>query len=237
MATGGISPYVWSLSSGTLPTGLTLGATGNITGRALVPGTATFTVEATDSENPEMTAMAELSITVGGCTTTITGTHKGPLQIGAGVTCLNGATVAGPVSISAGAVVAIGASKIQGSLKSNDAAQISLCSNQISGPLSVSGSSGFVLIGGPGNDGSPVCGANTIQGSVTLTNNSGGVQLGGNSIAGSVSFTGNKGSAAQVEGNTIAGPLACSGNTQVPTDRGQANTVKGPASGQCAALA
>jgi hypothetical protein len=37
-----------------------------------------------------------------------------------------------------------------------------------------------------------------------------------------------------VAGNTIRGPLACSRNTPAPLDLGSANTVNGPAAGQCA---
>jgi hypothetical protein len=235
-ATAGVSPYFWSLSSGSLPTGLTLSPSGNIAGRAVVPGTATFTVEVTDSESPTMTATAVLSITVDGCGTTVTGTHSGPLRIGAGVTCISGATISGPVSISAGAVVAVSASELSGPLSANGAAQLSVCSSHIAGSLSVTNSSGFVLVGDAGNDGSPACNANVIWGRVNLTNNSGGVQLGGNSIAGSVSLTGNTGLAVQIEANNIAGPLGCSGNLPAPTDQGQFNIVKGGASGQCATL-
>src|SRR5271163_955962 len=52
-ATGGVPPLAWSLSSGTLPTGLALGKsttdTVNITGKATVAGVSTFTVTVTDA--------------------------------------------------------------------------------------------------------------------------------------------------------------------------------------------
>src|SRR5277367_5628137 len=52
-ATGGVPPLAWSLSSGTLPTGLALGKSTtdavNITGKATVAGVSTFTVTVTDA--------------------------------------------------------------------------------------------------------------------------------------------------------------------------------------------
>jgi hypothetical protein len=64
-ATGGIKPYTWSVTQGSLPAGLTLvPATGLINGRPSASGTSNFTVTATDSENPAVTATAAESITV-----------------------------------------------------------------------------------------------------------------------------------------------------------------------------
>lgn len=63
-ATGGISPYTWSLSAGSLPTGLTLAATGAISGTPSSAGTANFTVEVKDSESTPQTATENLSVTV-----------------------------------------------------------------------------------------------------------------------------------------------------------------------------
>lgn len=60
---GGVGPITWSLSSGTLPTGLTLNAsTGVISGTVTSPGTANFTVQATDSSSPHQVATANVSI-------------------------------------------------------------------------------------------------------------------------------------------------------------------------------
>ena len=61
-ASGGQSPYTFAVISGSLPVGLTMSATGAITGTATLPGSASFTVQATDSTG--VTGQAALSITV-----------------------------------------------------------------------------------------------------------------------------------------------------------------------------
>ena len=61
-ATGGTGPYAWSISSGSLPVGVSLGADGSITGTPSATGTASFTVSAQDSASA--TATRALSIVV-----------------------------------------------------------------------------------------------------------------------------------------------------------------------------
>lgn len=63
-ATGGIPPYTWSLTSGTLPAGLTLNPAGTIAGTPTATGTYNFTLQAADNESTPQTAPAQLSITV-----------------------------------------------------------------------------------------------------------------------------------------------------------------------------
>ena len=64
-ATGGKSPYAWSVTAGSLPPGLTLNAsTGAVTGTPTSSGTFNFTVQASDSGNPVRTATKALSISV-----------------------------------------------------------------------------------------------------------------------------------------------------------------------------
>jgi len=72
-ATGGTSPYSWSLSSGTLPSGLTLASNGNITGTPTTAATSSFTVKVSDSSSPVETASKGLSIAIA--------LAGGPLQI------------------------------------------------------------------------------------------------------------------------------------------------------------
>jgi hypothetical protein len=67
VATGGVPPLAWTLSSGTLPTGLALGTsttdTVNITGKATVAGVYTFTVTVTDANGASSTS-GQLQIVV-----------------------------------------------------------------------------------------------------------------------------------------------------------------------------
>ncbi|MFZ3262852.1 MAG: putative Ig domain-containing protein [Terriglobales bacterium] len=64
-ATGGITPYTWSITSGSLPSGLSLNTNGQITGTATATGTSNFSVKVTDSETPTaQSATANLSITI-----------------------------------------------------------------------------------------------------------------------------------------------------------------------------
>ena len=64
-ATGGTAPYSWSVSSGTLPTGLNLNSSsGNISGTPTTAGTSTFTVKVTDNFTPQQSATKQFTIVV-----------------------------------------------------------------------------------------------------------------------------------------------------------------------------
>jgi hypothetical protein len=63
-ATNGTAPYSWSLTSGSLPAGLTLATSGVISGTPTTAATSSFTVKVTDSSSPTTTATANLSITI-----------------------------------------------------------------------------------------------------------------------------------------------------------------------------
>lgn len=64
MPTGGTAPYSFSLSAGSLPTGLSF-TSGLISGTPSVSSTYPFTVAITDSSNPPATVTQNLSITIG----------------------------------------------------------------------------------------------------------------------------------------------------------------------------
>ena len=64
-ATNGTSPYLWSVSNGSLPAGLTLNPdSGAITGLPTAPGIFSFTVQVTDCSSPAQIATKSLSISV-----------------------------------------------------------------------------------------------------------------------------------------------------------------------------
>jgi len=62
---GGTPPYSWAITSGSLPAGLSLSSGGTISGTPSAQGTASFTVQVTDSSTPNpQTANATFSISV-----------------------------------------------------------------------------------------------------------------------------------------------------------------------------
>lgn len=78
-ATGGVSPYSWTVASGSLPTGLLLSTAGVISGKPSVSGSFTFTVQASDAESPAQTAKQALSITINSTSSALSITTSSPL--------------------------------------------------------------------------------------------------------------------------------------------------------------
>ena len=62
-ATGGTLPYTWSVSSGQLPAGLSLGASGTISGTPTTAGLATFTIQVADNVGNKSVAGFSVIIT------------------------------------------------------------------------------------------------------------------------------------------------------------------------------
>ncbi|MGN6721896.1 MAG: beta strand repeat-containing protein, partial [Marmoricola sp.] len=79
LATGGVTPYSFAVTSGSLPGGLSMASNGTISGKPTGVGTFNFTVTASDSNGPVDTATANLSITIakGATTLTVTPYTKG----------------------------------------------------------------------------------------------------------------------------------------------------------------
>ena len=64
-ATGGTEPYTFTISVGSLPDGIAIGADGELTGMVLASATTeTFTVEAADSSSPQLTATQTYTVRV-----------------------------------------------------------------------------------------------------------------------------------------------------------------------------
>jgi len=66
---GGTSPYAWSVSSGTLPAGISLSADGTLTGTPTANGTSSFTVNVTDADSQSATEATSLTVSDGVHTT------------------------------------------------------------------------------------------------------------------------------------------------------------------------
>ncbi|MFZ1904252.1 MAG: putative Ig domain-containing protein [Steroidobacteraceae bacterium] len=83
-ATGGTSPYGWSITSGSLPAGLSLSSSGAISGTPTTAVSASpITFEVSDSENPAETKTANLSMTISAAPSSGGGGHGGGGALGA----------------------------------------------------------------------------------------------------------------------------------------------------------
>ena len=113
-ANGGTAPYTWSISAGTLPAGLSLGAgNGVISGTPTASGSFSFTAKVTDSTSPtKQTATKSFTLTIapaGSTPVTITTSSVPNGQVGAAYSttlAANGGTAPYAWSISAGALPA-----------------------------------------------------------------------------------------------------------------------------------
>lgn len=172
-------------------------------------------------------------------TKTVSGNVPGSLSV-SGKTLIDGATIVGSVAVQPGAEVFIRDSTLKANLSSNNAKTLTMTASTVRGSTSVSGTTGFVTIGGD-----EACKPNDLAG-ISLTNNKGGLELSSNRISGSVSVSGNTApssavdpdggpAATEVENNSIRGSLGCSGNTPAATNGGEPNGVGGSRGGQCAA--
>jgi len=74
-ASGGVPPYIWSITSGSLPAGLSLSSSGAISGTPTNQETQNFTVQVSDSQTPAATATANLSLTINGPTGRLNGNY------------------------------------------------------------------------------------------------------------------------------------------------------------------
>jgi putative Ig domain-containing protein len=61
-ATGGITPYEWSLAAGTLPSGIKMQSSGVVTGTAVLAGTYPFTAKVTDASGNTATRALTLAV-------------------------------------------------------------------------------------------------------------------------------------------------------------------------------
>src|SRR5438309_602935 len=61
-ASGGSTPYTWTVSAGALPGGLTLSSTGQISGTPTTAGTFSFTARASDAAAQTATAVLQITI-------------------------------------------------------------------------------------------------------------------------------------------------------------------------------
>ena len=131
-----------------------------------------------------------------GCTgPIITGTHSA-LTVTSGTTCVYGATITGGISVAAGASLFIVNSTIDGSISAHAPGAVGICGSH-TGSISVTAATGLVRIGDPAEN----CASNTIDGGLTVANNTGGIIVVKNTISGSWAIANNSGDPVTVSGN------------------------------------
>ncbi|MGC0273910.1 hypothetical protein ACO0LV_13055 [Pseudactinotalea sp. Z1739] len=110
------------------------------------------------------------------CDETISGTHRGPLQVTDGTTCIIDAEVSGPTTVFAGTSLVMADSTISGPVRGSGAVDVQIRDNEISGPVQITDSIGQVRVQGnhisgrlacSGNAETPTGGDNTVRGTAT----------------------------------------------------------------------
>ena len=96
------------------------------------------------------------------CSRTITGRHTGALIVSSGVTCLDGATVIGAITVRPGAGLEADGSRVTGAITATGASLVALCGTTVTGPLRLTGNDS-VTIGDP----TIGCDPNRLTGAVT----------------------------------------------------------------------
>lgn len=103
-ASGRIPPYNWAIVSGSLPGGLTMDASGQISGTPSAPGTSTFSVEVSDSETPPASATIQFSLAVIAPAATSTTLSSSAATAGTGEAVTFTAAVSGGGTVPTGSV-------------------------------------------------------------------------------------------------------------------------------------
>lgn len=94
------------------------------------------------------------------CTNTVSGVRSGPLIVTEGVTCVDGATIEGTITVHEGAGLAVMNSTVRGRVSTAGAAMVVLVESVLHGSVSVTGSTGRVLIAGNSVSGNLSCAGN-----------------------------------------------------------------------------
>lgn len=150
---------------------------GQATALVLLPG-GEHTVVAEYSGDAEHDASTSTPTDVSvACSRTITGLHQGDLRLTSGTTCvLPGARVEGTINLSGGASLSIDDATV-GTVMARSAGAVRICGSA-TGPILVTGATGFVMVGDPANG----CEGNAIEGLLALHRNRGGVVAIGNDV-------------------------------------------------------
>ena len=179
-------------------------------GTILQPGTQALSVTFTPTSSADYTtATASVQIAVNFTKPCITNAVSGALTITSGTAvCITTGGTIGSIVVQAGGALWINHGIVIGAISANKAAALTLCSAG-TGPLTVTGSTGYLLLGGIASTG---CSGNTFVGPVSITNNTGGLSFSNNKVFGSATITNNTGGFTYT-GNTITGSVTVTGNS------------------------
>ncbi len=217
------------------------GSTCSTTAKALAASVTPYSITAVYGGDGNFTGSTstavQLTVVTQAC---VTGTFNGPIVIGAGkVGCIAaGATVNGPVTVSAGGALVTSGATINGALSSAGALGVALCGTKITGAVTVTGSILPVLLGGGSCAGDTFSAAvslsgnhlgvlfdnDTVTGSLNISNNFFGVTIAGNTETGNATVSSNTGGVSFTK-NTLHGNLVITNNSGGFTFSG--NTISG----------
>jgi hypothetical protein len=228
--------------------GISKGIIAAATGTLVLAGVLAMSLPAPAS--PSLLGLTDDQPATGHCDKTITGMNNAVINVAAPDTyCLVNLKQTGAVNVAPGAGLSVtGGSIINGAITLVAAKAFTMCNSSTKqGAINSARAAGFVIIGNGGDGGllATPCGANHIDGAVTLSGNLGGVEIGGNSVVGGLTVSGNiaprngfpkEDNATEVEANTVVGLTTCANNNPAPTNDGRKNTFTGGANGQCAGL-
>jgi hypothetical protein len=231
--------------------GISKGIVAAATGTLVLAGVLAMSLPAPAS--PTLLGLTNDQPTTGHCDRTFTGTNGAAITVPSPQTfCMVNLKQTGAITVDPGAGLSVTrGSVINGAVTLNGAKSFAFCeSSTVGGAISAATSAGFIIIGNGGDKGllATPCGANHIDGAVTLNGNLGGVEVGGNSIVGALTVSGNiaphngaptEDNATEIEGNTVGGLTTCATNSPAPTNDGRKNTFTGgtsPMNGQCSTL-
>ena len=152
------------------------------------------------------------------CTETVSGSQTGNLRVTSGVTCLEGATINGRVTVAAGGSLLAKDSIINGGLSANAAEAVQLFGTTVSGETRISGTVSDVTVAGT-----------SFHGDVVLSDNT---QVQANEQFFQFGYE----YGPILAGNTIQGDLECTGNNAPARDFEAPNKISGTAGGDCSLL-
>ena len=161
------------------------------------------------------------------CTRTVTGRSSG--VTGSGTTCVQNATIEGPLNVPAGASVSLVNSTVTGAVSVSHGGVFRACGSLFYSTMNITDATEPITLGAPGGS----CAPNSVYGNASFSRNDDGITLFGNQFNGTLTLTNNTGPSL-VGGNRVNGRFTCTGNSPAPTNGGAPNHA--PArSGQCGA--